>query len=424
MSPAEYLQNTFIDRKDEIFAAVTTPEFYIEMLLTGIAVVAGVLIAAIIRRRINLYLKRHPLKTLDPEFFTKPLSLLGTILTLVCLTVAKPFAIKYGVGGSWLAAFAEVCVAYLAARTALLIIPSRGVAWFIAVVAMIVGVLDATGFMKSTTEYLHSMELTVGKFQISMLNLAHGIIILVVVFWIAGVLSRTLESYLRRSSSLSYNARELTVKFFKLFIYFVALLITLSAIGVDLTAFAVFGGALGVGIGLGLQKVTANFISGITLLMEKAIQIGDLIEVGGVSGWVRQLNVRYTLLETSDGREVLIPNEELLTTRVMNWTHSNNNARIEIKVMVNYDSDPTKVQEFMLAAARAHPLCLKNPAPSCFLREFLDGGMQFALTFWIPDVREGRFEPQSSVMIAIHQRFHEAGIQFTSPQRAVYLAPK
>ena len=183
-----------------------------------------------------------------------------------------------------------------------------------------------------------------------MLNFINGIIILVVVFWIAGVLSRTLESYLRRSSAFSYNARELVVKFFRIFVYFCAFLITLSAMGVDLTAFAVFGGALGVGIGLGLQKVTANFVSGITLLLEKSIKLGDLIEVAGNTGWVRALNIRYALMETSDGREILIPNEELTSTRVTNWTHSNEQARVEIKATLDFATDAKKaISEYQKA---------------------------------------------------------------------------
>jgi small-conductance mechanosensitive channel len=168
---------------------------------------------------------------------------------------------------------------------------------------------------------------------------------------------------------------------------------------------------------LGLQKITANFVSGITLLMEKSIKIGDLIEVGGSTGWVRQLNIRYALIETADGREILIPNEELVSTRVTNWTHTSNTARIDIKVGVSYASDPLQVRELMLAAARAHPLCLKDPAPSCWLNEFGYNAMQFLLIFWIPDVRDGRMGPQSEVMIAILEKFRKAGIDIPCVQQ-------
>ncbi len=134
----------------------------------------------------------------------------------------------------------------------------------------------------------------------------------------------------------------MTVKFFKIFVYLVAFVITLSAMGIDLTAFAVFSGALGVGVGLGLQKLTGNFVSGVTLLLEKSIKIGDLIEVAGNTGWVRQLHTRYALIETFDGREIMIPNEELVSTRVINWTLTTTLARAEVKIAIDLDSDAEK----------------------------------------------------------------------------------
>lgn len=414
-----HLVKSFFIRKSELIAALGSPDFYIEIFFIGIALVLAWLVAMLIRRRTQIHLQKHPPKRIDSEFITKPLALLAPLLALIYLSIIKPLAGTYASGGAWTEAAIQLCFAYLLAKCIVLIVRSPIVAYFIAFVIMLVALLDATGFMKSTAAYLAAMAFSVGQFHISMLNLVHGVVILVIVFWIAGVLSRTLESYLRRSSRLSYNARELSVKFFRLFVYFVALLITLSAVGVDLTAFAVFGGALGVGIGLGLQKITANFVSGITLLMEKSIQIGDIIEISGHTGWVRQLNIRYVLIETFDGREVLIPNEELIATRVTNWTHSTTMARIEFKVPVSYGSDAIKARDLMLEAVMEYKRCLKDPAPNCFLSEFGDSGLQFTLSFWIADVREGRFAPQSDVMFAVLEKFRKAGIVIPYPQREV-----
>jgi small-conductance mechanosensitive channel len=263
------------------------------------------------------------------------------------------------------------------------------------------------------------MSFDIGTIKISILNMINGFVILVVVLWGAGLLSRTLESYLRRSSALSYNARELSVKFFKIFIYFIALLIALSVTGVDLTAFAVFGGALGVGIGLGLQKITANFVSGITLLLEKSIMIGDLIEIDGSSGHVREMNIRYALIETSDGRELLVPNEELISSRVTNWSHSNERARVEIKLVLDFATDARQAIKYMLESAKAHPRCIKKPEPLCWLREFGGSGLVFVLTFWIGDVHEGRNTPQSEVMLAILDVFRREGIAFSQSSNLV-----
>ncbi|MDE3037921.1 MAG: mechanosensitive ion channel [Pseudomonadota bacterium] len=412
-----------IPRWDALTAALSSPSFYIEMLLIGMSLSLAWVLAAWLRRRVQQRLKAFPPKHVDSEFITRPMAMLGPALALIFLSAARPFVAQHvGGDGDWTDAVIEVCAAYALAKFVLLIVRSRPVAWFIAVVIMTVGILRSTGFIHSTVSYLRSVSFDIGQFHITMLNIVHAVVILVVVFWIAGALSRTLESFLRRTSSLSYNARELIVKFFRIFVYFLALMITLSALGVDLTAFAVFGGALGVGIGLGLQKITANFVSGITLLMEKSIQIGDLIEVGGNTGRVRHLNIRYALIETSDGREVMIPNEELVSTRVTNWTHTNNLGRIDITVGVAYDSDPARVIALMTEAANEHPRCLKSDKdriPACYLREFADSSLNFLLTFWVADVRDGRFAPQSDVMISVLKKFRAAGIDIPFPQREV-----
>lgn len=410
------LSKKFAARKEEYLAAFSSSDFYVQLLMVGIALAVAWLMSVLIQRRVKYHFDKHPPKRIDIDFLIKPLHLLTPLLALMYLSVIKPFSDEFATEGDLTDSTIRLCVAYLMARAVMLVVKSRLVAYFIAAAIMVLAFLHATGFAQYTFAYLNSMGLDIGKFHISLLNLFHGIFILVIVFWIAGVLSRTLESYLRRSSTLSYMARELSVKFFRIFVYFMAFMITLSAIGVDLTAFAVFGGALGVGVGLGLQKITANFVSGITLLMEKSIKIGDLIEIAGNTGWVRQLNIRYTLIETAEGKEILIPNEELISTRVINWSHTSNQARVDIKVMVEYGSNAAKVKEILLSAARMHSLCLKTPAPNCWLREFGDSGLQFLLVFWIADVHEGRYGPQSEVMMYILDKFAKEGIVIPTSQ--------
>ena len=416
IDPAAPLVKKIFATKEEFLEAISSSDFYIELLMIGLAIVLAGLIAYVVRRRLKAYFANHPLQKLDMDFVTKPISMIAPLLSLLFLSTIKPFSEEYSHSSALTDAAIQLTLSYIAAKAVIIIVRSRVVAWFIALVIMIVSILKVSGFMKITTVYLDAMSFEVGKFKITMLNFINGIVILVVVFWVAGVLSRTLESYLRRSSAFSYNARELVVKFFRIFVYFCAFLITLSAMGVDLTAFAVFGGALGVGIGLGLQKVTANFVSGITLLLEKSIKLGDLIEVAGNTGWVRALNIRYALVETSDGREILIPNEELTSTRVTNWTHSNEQARVEIKVTLDFATDAKKAIQIMLESARAHKRCITNDKehiPLCWLREFSDNGLLFVLAFWIADVHEGRNTPQSEVMLTILEKFREQGIVFT-----------
>lgn len=404
--------------------ALESPEFYVQLALIGALFGAAWFLSLLTRRFLDRHITgaeivmRRPLPHwLPPEALTQPAKALLTPLFLIlALSVAQPTLEKSADTGLLEGALA-VSTSWLLMRLVLLLVNTRPVAWFIVVVIFIYTLLSVTGLMQPASEYMSAFAVGVGKYRFSMLNLINGVIMLVVVFWLAATLSRMLEATLRRSTSLSYNARELLGKLASIVFYFTAFLVTLNAIGVDLTAFAVLGGALGVGIGLGLQKITANFISGVTILMEKSIKIGDLVEIGGVTGWVRQLHMRYALLETFDGRELIVPNEELLTSRVTNWTFSSERARIDISITVTYESDPEITQREMLAAAKAHPLCMDDPEPGCWLREFGDNGLVFLMTFWIANVKDGRFTPQSEVMFDILKRFKKEGISMAFPTR-------
>ncbi len=384
------------------------PASYFDSLLIGISVAVALLLTFLARRAI----KRHsyPLERLhiSAHFVHRASSLLPPLLTLIFLH--STIALDIRQQEHLFDRAVHLSVAWFLVRLVMLVVRTRPVALFLSGVIIIGAFLHASGFGNSIHHYLAGMEFEIGTLKLSMLGIVHGVVIFVFMFWLAGVLSRGAENYLRRVSSMSYNARELIVKLFTVMAYSIAIIITLEALGVNLTALAVFGGALGVGIGLGLQRFTANFVSGIAILLERSVKIGDMVEVGTSTGWVRQLHMRYMLLETFDGREIVIPNEELTTSRVTNWTYTNPNARLEIKVRVAYDADPALARRCMLEAARAHPRCLKSPEPLCALREFGDISLNFTLTFWIPDVREGRNGPQSEVMMDILRRFREAGI--------------
>ena len=183
-----------------------------------------------------------------------------------------------------------------------------------------------------------------------------------------------------------------------------------------------FSGALGIGIGFGLQKITSNFISGIIILFEKTVQNDDLIELNdGTLGFLRNTGSRASLIETYDGKEVMVPNEDLITSKVINYTHSDTDSRIEITIGVSYSSDLNLVKKLILEAALEHPRTLKDPQPNCFLREFADSSVNFLLHFWIGDVDEGRFGPQSEVMFDIWNKFKENNIEIPFPQRDIHI---
>ena len=410
MEQTDTLSHTIQSAWQPLLASLSRSDTYIEILCIAGAATLGLAIAFLLRHHVARQLERQPPRKIEKDLILRPLALLPPLLVFFALAIVKPFAQRYAGGSEWTAAAMELTLAAVAARAVLLFVKARMVAYFITAVIMMIAILNVTGFMETTKTALDGIAFSFGKFRLSMLSLAQGIIILVIVFWSANALSQALENHLQKSSRLAYNTRELIVKFFRIFVYCIAFLITMGAMGIDLTALAIFGGALGVGVGLGLQKITANFVSGVTLLMEKSIKIGDLIEVNHITGWVRALNIRYALIETFDGRELLIPNEMLISMQVTNWTYTTNNARTDIDINITFDSDGERARQIMLEIAKNHPRVLKDPEPACHLREFTDFGQHFLLTFWIPDIKEGRFGPRNDALFAIMERFKAEGI--------------
>ncbi|MFZ5930123.1 MAG: mechanosensitive ion channel family protein [Pseudomonadota bacterium] len=291
----------------------------------------------------------------------------------------------------------------------------------IGVIALAVALLGYFDLLDPVRKVLESDRLTfkVGAAEISFYSILSGMFGIVFLLWTASLVSGIVEKSIGRMIWLEANNRALLTKALQVVLYFVLFMVTLDLLGIDLTAFAVFGGALGVGLGLGLQKVTANFISGIILLVEKSVKNGDLVDLGGgISGTVRHTGTRYTLIDTGDGREIMVPNDDFISNRVTNWTYSSKGVQIEIRVNIAYGADIDLAQKLMLAAASQHPCCSRFRPVNCYLQEFAGEGINFVLSFWIEDVIcDGRVKPRSEVMLAIVRAFRENGIEMVAPKR-------
>ncbi|MAQ71675.1 MAG: mechanosensitive ion channel protein MscS [Alphaproteobacteria bacterium] len=262
----------------------------------------------------------------------------------------------------------------------------------------------------------------IGDSEITAYLVMKSIITAIIIFWLAAILSAFGERRIGKISRIRASSRVLFTKIFQIAIYIIAFLIGMDVIGIDLTTLTVFSGAVGIGLGFGLQKIASNFISGLILLMERAIEVGDLIELdGNTTGFVRKNSARHTLIETLEGREIMVPNEDFITNRVINWTYSNTKARIDVAVGVSYNSDLELVQRLITEAALEHPLCSKDPAPNCFLRNFNSSSVDFLLLFWVDDVTKGRWMPQSEVMFTIWKKFKENGVEIPFPQQDLHL---
>tara|TARA_B110000238_G_scaffold70581_1_gene77467 strand:- start:2855 stop:3670 length:816 start_codon:yes stop_codon:yes gene_type:complete len=266
------------------------------------------------------------------------------------------------------------------------------------------------------------LSISIGESKFSAYLIIQGVLIIATLLWVTGLLSDIAAKFVKKIPGINSNNRNLITKALQILIYFIAFQIGMNFLGIDLTALAVFSGALGIGIGFGLQKITSNFISGIIILFEKTVQNDDLIELNdGTLGFLRNTGSRASLIETFDGKEVMVPNEDLITNRVINYTHSNKKARIKISIGVSYDCDIKKAQTLILEAAKEHPRTTKTPEALCFLEEFADSSVNFILLFWVNDVIEGRYGPRSDVLFSIWNKFKDNGIEIPYPQRDIHI---
>ena len=261
----------------------------------------------------------------------------------------------------------------------------------------------------------------IGDFRLSLLIIVKSLFAFGVLFWVVRVISRLTRRVLGTSNNLNPSQKVLFGKISDIALYAFAILVGLNIAGLDLRVLTVFGGALGLGIGFGLQKIFSNLISGIILLLDKSIKPGDTITVGDSYGWVNSLSARHVSILTRDGKEHLIPNENLITNEVVNWSHSNPNVRIHIPVNVAYDSDIHKVRELLLQATSQHKRILKNPAPNCLIMGFGDNAIQHEIRAWIVDPEVGVSNVKSDIYYKIWELFQQNNIKIPFPQRDLHV---
>lgn len=279
--------------------------------------------------------------------------------------------------------------------------------------------LHLSGLLPEILAALEDVSFSVGKHPITLLLVIQALFTVLIVLVIALWVSTMLENKLMRSEHISINMRVVLSKLLRIVLSLVAILMALSAIGFDITLLSVFGGALGVGIGLGLQKIASNYVSGFIILTDKSMQIGDVITVENHYGVVSDLRSRYMVLRKLDGTQVVIPNEILITNAVVNHSFIEHKARVEMSVQVSYESPLELAMQLMCDAANNQPRVLIEPAPEVQIRGFGENGIDLSLTIWIPDPEEGAGGLQSAIFLEIWRSFQEHAISIPYPQREV-----
>ncbi len=287
----------------------------------------------------------------------------------------------------------------------------------------VIAALSIFGILDQTTEALDALALGFGDFRVSILAVLKGLFAVFILLYLALFASSFVERRVFRLSSISRSTQVLLAKVVRVSLIVIALLVAVTSAGIDLSLFAVFGGALALGIGFGLQKGVSNLFSGMLLLMDRSIKPGDVIELPeiGAFGWVNNMAARYTEIVTRDNKSVLIPNEDFITQRVINWSHGNREVRIHVPFGVHYDSDPHKVTKIAIEAAKGVDRVANEPAPVCWITEFGDSSIKFDLRFWIKDAERGVGNMRGKVFLALWDAFKENGIRIPYPHREVYL---
>lgn len=289
------------------------------------------------------------------------------------------------------------------------------------IVAWSYAALNIVGLVQPLFRLLDDLAVQFGDFRISALLIIKSVLALAVLLWAAVLLSDVLERRIRSAQRLTPSVQVLFSKLLKVVLITFAVIAALNSVGIDLTGLAVFTGALGLGIGFGLQKVVSNLISGVILLLDRSVKPGDVIAVSNTYGWVNSMGARYVSLITRDGIEHLIPNEDLITQRVENWSYSNNLLRVRIPFGVTYSADPHRVIALAIEAARDVPRVLANPAPLCNIAEFGDSSVNFNVMIWINDPANGVANVKGQILLKLWDKLHEAGVAIPFPQRDLHL---
>jgi small-conductance mechanosensitive channel len=411
MDPNEIIQ-ILLKAARSVGAEVTSPWFYLQLglILTaaGIAWAGG----AAIRSRVDL----NSLAVGWPM----PLRLFMRLLVgsastaifalLVTLTRAIMLASTWPSRSYLLSVAASLAFAWLVIRLVTSVIRNPFIVRVVSLSAWLVAALSILDQLQPAIEMLDSVSIVLGGLRLTPLLLIKLGALLLMALWLTNIASNFVEGRINRSVDLTPSVQVLLIKIIRIGLMTIAVVVALGTVGIDLSALAVFSGAVGVGIGIGLQKIVANFISGIILLADKSVKPGDLVTIGDSSGRISAMKTRYISVAAGDGREFLIPNEDLVTQKVVNWTYTDKNTLVKVLFGTNYDADPRAVCKLAIDIAGAVPRAIKSKPPSCILTEFAGAGMKFALTFWMPDP-DGLENVRSEVMLTLWDAFKREGIR-------------
>ncbi len=398
----------------------------LELALLVSAFAAGSIVSGLLHDRVS--------KAIDASNFplrTKRIARVSRRLIFPATSLGILLAVEKIITSPWIAMDASIMVAVMKAllawiiiRLSLQIVDNALMRNLFFWIIWIVAALSIFGVLGQTTTALENYKFTMSTFSISALEIIKSILLLIVLMYVALFISTHFERKVLKSKSLTRSSQVLISKMIRIMLLIVAFVIGITSAGIDLSIFAVFSGAIGLGIGFGLQRSVSNLFSGMLLLMDQSIKPGDVIELDnqGTYGFVNQMAARYIEVVTRDNKSYLIPNEDFVTQRVVNWSHGNSLIRLELFFGVHYNSNPHDVIRIAREVAKnTSDRIATTPEPLCYIREFGDSALNFTLRFWITDAEHGITNIKGEVLLGLWDAFKANKIEIPYPHREVFL---
>jgi small-conductance mechanosensitive channel len=409
--------NAIADQIGLLVEALQRPANFIQFVVGLVAFGLGLFITRRFKRGVDKSTVRGRLVT----------ALAFPFSVMVLLEIGRAILHRFGVNTFAISIAVELAFAALLLRLIGLILrrvfPSK--TWltiterYIATIVWIAVALDQVGLLTDIIGWMDELRIHIGKQEVSLWVLIQGVLTIGVTMIVAMWLSRLIEDRLQSAQNMDSSVRAVLVRLIKALLTFLGLLISMSLVGLDFTALSVFSGALGIGLGFGLQKIASSYVAGFIILLDRSIRIGNLIGVGSERGEVQEITTRYTVLKTLSGINIIVPNETLIGSIVQNETFIDPNVSISIRVQVSYNTDVEKALVVLRDCALVHERVLRDPPPSTSLANFGESGIDLDLWFWLYDPRQGAGGVKSAINREIWRRFKEEGIEFPYPQREV-----
>ena len=423
---------TVLSRADAIWQQVddhlTTPEFYLQCGIVLAAIVIASLLASVVTARVRFF-QSEPgsdrLSNLQVSIQSYRRLLFLMLITLA-LSIAAPISTDL-IGEAWLVrAVQGLALVFLVYSLIRHIIKDGAVVLILKWIGLPLALFYMLGWLDEVIVYLEGVSVDLGNIHISLYAIFRTVIFGIVLFWLGRLSNATGQRVIRNQSALDAGTREVMAKLFQIGVFTLIILLLLNIMGIDLTALAIFGGALGVGLGFGLQQIASNFISGIIILIDRSITIGDYIELeDGRAGTLRELKMRSATLETYDGKDIMVPNEQFITTVFTNWTHYDKKQRYSLNFQVAYDTDLPKLFEIVRDIVTSHPKVLSGKGvpisqqPDAEIEAFGDSGIDIFVEYWMEGIDDGENRVGADLLLMIWTALKTHRIEIPFPQREV-----